>query len=110
MNNGSQYIAGSLGELLANSFLNKDLKKAILANTDKIPPSLIFGLMEAIERERDELGRIAMDIEIFLQQQNKDWRNLEKEQKMIASKVIEKEIVRIEEDVKLYQVRQKIQQ
>ncbi len=90
---------------MAASPLNEEFKELILKNLDKLPSYLIFDLIESLEKEQDNMGRLAVDIEQFLKQQNDDWQNLEKAQKEAAKSIMESEISKIEDELKLDQLR-----
>lgn len=98
-------IQERLGLLLAQSPLAEDLKKALLDNMDKIPDYFVFDLIDALEKEKIELERIALDIKLFLEQQDQDWKKLEEKQQAVADDIIDEEIKKVEDEVKLQQAR-----
>lgn len=101
-------IQERLGKLLAASPLADDLKKALLDNLDKIPDYHVFDLIDALEKEKLELQRIALDIKLFLDQQDEDWKKLEEKQQKAADEIIDEEIRKIEDEVKLQQARESL--
>ena len=98
-------IQERLAKLLAYSPLAEDLKKALIDNLDKIPDYHIFDLIDALEKEKVELERIALDIKLYLEQQDKDWKDLEAKQEALADEVVDQEIQKIEDEFKLQQAR-----
>lgn len=98
-------IAERLGKLLAQSPLANDLKKLFLDNLDKIPDYYIFDLIDALEKEKVELQRIALDIKLFLEQQVADWQKVEEKQAQAADEIIEEELKKIEDEVELQQAK-----
>ncbi|MBI2057915.1 MAG: hypothetical protein HYT63_02950 [Candidatus Yanofskybacteria bacterium] len=98
-------IQERLAKLLADSSLAEDLKKALLDNMDKIPDYHIFDLIDALEKEKIELQRIALDIKLYLEQQGNDWKELEAKQEQAADEIVDKEIQKIEDEFKLQQAK-----
>ena len=98
-------IQERLAKLLADSPLAEDLKKALLDNLDRIPDYHIFDLIDALEKEKVELERVALDIKLYLEQQDKDWKDLEAKQEALADEVVDQEIQKIEDEFKLQQAR-----
>ena len=94
-----------LAKLLVFSPLAEDLKKVLIDNLDKIPDYHIFDLIDALEKEKVELERIALDIKLYLEQQDKDWKDLEAKQEALADEVVDQEIQKIEDEFKLQQAR-----
>ena len=101
-------IQERLGRLLAESLLAEEIKKAILEGLDKLPDYLIFDLLDALEKEKIELERIALDVKNYLEQQDSDWLKLEEKQLDVADYLIDKEIQKIEDEVKLEQAREAV--
>ncbi len=101
-------IQERLGRLLAESPLAEELKAAILDGLDKLPDYLIFDLLDALEKEKIELERIALEVKTYLDGQDKDWLKLEEKQQQAADHIIDKEVQKIEDDLKLEQAREAI--
>ena len=101
-------IQQRLGQLLAESSLAEELKEAILDGMDKLPTYLIFDLLDALEKEKIELERIALDIKLYLDQQDKDWLKLEEKQQETAEDIVDQELRKMEDDIKLEQTRESI--
>ena len=99
-------IQERLGRLLAESPLAEEIKKAILDGLDKLPDYLIFDLLDALEKEKIELERVALEVRIYLEEQDKDWLKLEEKQQDMADHLIEQELGKIEDEVKLKQARE----
>ncbi len=84
MTQAIEQLASELGELLANSMLDKRIKKAILDNLDTLPEDLVFKLRDALQKEHDSVDGVISDIEMFLNKQDGRWAKLEEEQKKTA--------------------------
>lgn len=98
-------IQQRLAKLLADSPLAEEVKKALIDNLDRIPDYHIFDLIDALEKEKIELERIALDIKLYLEQQDKDWKELEAKQEQAADDIVDQEIQKIEDEFKLQQAR-----
>ena len=98
-------IEERLAKLWADSPLAEDVKKALLDNMDRIPDYHIFDLIDALEKEKIELQRIALDIKLYVEQQDKDWKDLEAKQEAVADEIIDGEIQKIEDEFKLQQAK-----
>ncbi|MBI2676469.1 MAG: hypothetical protein HYX21_00735 [Candidatus Yanofskybacteria bacterium] len=98
-------IQERLAKLLADSPLAENIKKALLDNMDKIPDYHVFDLIDALEKEKVELQRIALDIKLYLEQQDKDWKDLEAKQEAVADEIVDQEIQKIEDEFKLQQAK-----
>lgn len=101
-------VTERLAKLLADSPLDEEIKKAILEGLDKLPDYLVFDLIDALENEKLELERIALDINLFLKQQSEEWQKLEEEQQAATDQLVEEELKKIENDLELTETRQKI--
>jgi hypothetical protein len=101
-------IIDRVAHLLAESPLDDEIKQTIIDGLDTLPEYMIFELQDALEGEREELKRVAFDIELFLKDQDKNWQKLEADQKAVADQIVEKHVKKIEEEVKIQQVRDKI--
>lgn len=101
-------IQERLGQLLAQSPLAEEIKKAILDGLDQLPPYLIFDLLDALEKEKIELERIALDVKAYLEQQDGDWLKLEEKQQEVADSIIDQEVQKIEDEVTLEQTRESL--
>ncbi|MDP3731078.1 MAG: hypothetical protein Q8R34_01115 [bacterium] len=95
-----------LGQLLAESPLAEELKKTILDGMDKLPEYLIFDLLDALEKEKIELERIAEEIGAYLEQQDGDWLKLEEKQQEAANNIVDQELQKIEDEVGLEEARE----
>lgn len=101
-------IQERLAKLLAESVLAEEIKRAILDGLDKLPDYLIFDLLDALEKEKIELERIALEVKLYLEQQDSDWLKLEEKQQEVADELIDKELQKLEDETKLEQVRESI--
>jgi len=90
MNEAQQQLADKIGELLAQSPLDDEIKNRLLEKMEEIPENLLFRLKDALEKEKEELEGIAFDIDIFLKDQNKDWQGVVQNQKKVAGEVADK--------------------
>jgi len=90
MNEAQQKLADSIGELLAQSLLDDEIKNRLLEKMEDIPEHLLFRLKDALEKEREELETVAFDIDIFLKDQDKDWQKVVEDQKKVAGEVTDK--------------------
>ncbi len=98
-------MADRIAHLLAESPLDDEIKQTILDGMDKLPEHLIFKLKDALEAEREELKSVAFEVDMFLKDQEKDWQALEKVQKQTAEKLVDKYAQKIEDQVKLNQIK-----
>lgn len=90
MNEAQQKLADSIGELLAQSPLDDEIKNRLLEKIENIPEHLLFRLKDALEKEKEELETTAFDIDIFLKDQDKDWQKVAEDQKRVATEVTDK--------------------
>lgn len=85
MNEAQQNLADTIGELLAKSPMDEELKNLLLENMEKIPEHLLFQLKDALEMEQEELEHVAFEIKMFLKDKNAGWDKLAEEQKKAAN-------------------------
>jgi len=90
MNEAQQQLADKIGELLAQSPLDDEIKNRLLDKMEDIPENLLFRLKDALEKEKDDLEAVAFDIDIFLKDQDKDWQGVVQDQKNAAGEVVDK--------------------
>ena len=90
MNEAQQQLADTIGELLAQSPLDDEIKNRLLEKMEEIPENLLFRLQDALEREKEELETVAFDIDMFLKDQEKNWQGVVEDQKRIAGEVTDK--------------------
>ena len=81
LSNTQKEIAHNIAHLLAESPLDEQIKSTILDGLDKLPEHLLFKLHDTLQGERDELKKAAFEIDMFLQNQTKEWEELEIQQK-----------------------------
>lgn len=98
-----------LARLLAESPLNNQLKEALLGSLDKIPDYYVFDLIDALEKERIGLEKIALDIKLFLEQQDEDWKKVEEKQGQVADEIIDEELKKLEDEFALEEARNSLQ-
>lgn len=101
-------IQERLGRLLVESPLAEEIKQAILDGMDKLPDYLVFDLLDALEKEKIELERIALEVTTYLEHQDGDWLKLEEKQQAAADDIIDQELQTIEDQIKLEQAREAI--
>ena len=89
MNEAQQNLADRIGELLADSPMDDELKQLLLSNMEKIPEHLLFKLKDALEMEQEELENVAFEIKVFLKDKNADWDKLAEEQKKAADTLVD---------------------
>ena len=90
MNEAQQKLADKIGELLAESPLDDEIKNLLLEKMEEIPENLLFLLQDALEREKEELETVAFDISIFLKDQDKDWHGVVEDQQKAADTIVKK--------------------
>ena len=78
-----------MGELLAESPMDEELKQLLLSNMEKIPEHLLFKLKDALEMEQEELENVAFEIKVFLKDKNAGWDKLAEEQKKAADTLVD---------------------
>ena len=89
LNQGQQQVADRVGELLAESPLDEEIKQVLLDGMDKLPEHLIFKLLDVLENEREQLETVAFEVELFLKEQNKNWEQTASEQQKSADAVVD---------------------
>jgi len=90
LNETQQKMAERIGELLAESPLDEDMKQVILDGLDKLPEHMLVKLLDVLERESNELERFAAEVESFLASQEDNWDKTSKEQEKFAQELIER--------------------
>lgn len=90
LNETQQKMAERIGQLLAESPLDEDMKQVILHGLDKMPEYMVVKLLDVLERESDELGRVASEVEAFLASQENNWEQTSKNQEEFAQNLMEK--------------------
>lgn len=98
-------IQDRLGKLLAESPLHNEIKEVLLDNIGKIPDYHVFDLIDALEKEKIELEKIALDVKSFLEQQDDDWKKLEEKQAYAADEIIDEELKKLEDEFALEEAR-----
>lgn len=97
MNEAQQKLADSIGELLAESPLDDEIKNRLLEKMEQIPETLLFRLKDALEKEKEELESVVFDIDMFLKDQDKDWQGVVEDQKKIAGEVVDKWVEKLKD-------------
>lgn len=89
LNQGQRQLADRIGELLAESPLDEEIKSLLLDNMEKIPEHLLFKLKDALEIEQEGLENIAFEIELFLKEQDDNWEKTKEDQQKTADTIID---------------------
>lgn len=89
MNEAQQNLADRIGELLAQSPIDEELKNLLLENMEKIPEHFLFQLKDALETEQEELENTVFEIKMFLKDKNAGWDKLAEEQKKAADTLVD---------------------
>lgn len=97
MNEAQQQLADKIGELLAESPIDNEIKNLLLEKMEEIPEHLLFRLKDALETEKEELEGVAFDIDIFLKDQDKDWQAVVEDQKKVAGEVTDKWVEKLKQ-------------
>jgi mannitol-1-phosphate/altronate dehydrogenase len=105
LTDAQKQIADEVAHLLAESPLDDEIKQTILDGMDRLPEFLIFKLRDALEAEREELKRVALEIDMLLKDQERNWQELEKNQQQAAGKLVDEYAQKIEDQVKLNQIK-----
>lgn len=100
LNKNQIEVAEKVARLLAESPLDSRIKEALLEDFDKIPEHLIIKLLEMLESEAKQLDVVVKEIDDFKKKQDKNWANLEKDQKALADSIVEKHLKKLEEEAK----------
>lgn len=87
MNEAQQQLADRIGELLADSLMDNELKNLLLDNMEKIPEHLLFKLKDALEMDNEELENIVFETQLFLKDQDARWDKVKEEQKKAADTI-----------------------
>ncbi len=88
MNEAQQQLADRIGELLADSPMDDELKQRLIDNIEKIPEHLLFKLKDALEMEQEALEETVFEIQLFLKEQGVKWDKLAEEQKKTADALV----------------------
>ena len=102
-------IQERLAKLLAESSLNSQIKKVLLDKIGDIPDYHLFDLIDALETEKIELEKIALNVKLFLEQQDSDWKKVEEQQQAVGDEMINKELKKLEDEFNLEQARTSLQ-
>lgn len=89
LNQGQQQIAGRVGELLAESPLDEEIKKVLLEGIDQLPEDLLFRLLDVLENEKEQLETVAFEVKLFLKEQDNNWKQTVKDQQKAADTVVD---------------------
>ena len=89
LNAAQQNLADRIGELLAESPVDEELKNLLLNNMEKIPEHLLFKLKDALEMEQEALEETVFDIQMFLKEQDSKWDKLAEDQKRSANTLVD---------------------
>lgn len=89
LNQGQQQVSERVGELLAESPLDDEIKQVILDGMDQLPSDLLFKLQDVLENEREELEKVAFEVKLFLKGQEKNWKQTSETQQKAADTIVD---------------------
>lgn len=89
LNQGQQQVADRVGELLAESPLDEEVKEVLLEGIDKLPGDLLFKLLDVLENEKEELEKVAFEVKLFLKEQGNNWGQTVKDQQKAADTIVD---------------------
>lgn len=81
--------ARKLGQLLAQSPLDVELKITILENLSKMPQKYLDALIVSLENEAKGIEVLLKESDDFLKKQDEDWAQVETAQTALADKMVE---------------------
>jgi mannitol-1-phosphate/altronate dehydrogenase len=87
LNQAQQQIADRVGELLAESPLDEEVKEVLLEGIDKLPKELLFKLLDVLENERESLEKVAFEVKLFLKEQDANWEQTARDQQEAADTI-----------------------
>lgn len=96
------HIAQELGELLAQSNLSEEIKERILNKLDEMPDYLIFGLIDALKSEEQDMSRMLLDLDLFFNDQDKAWEQAAADQAVATDSILSE----VEDEIKLEEARE----
>jgi len=85
-----QKLADELGQLLAESVLNPEIKDALADNVERMPKDMIFRLLNALRSEKKSLERLETQLELFDEEQDEKWKKLADDQQKFANDLVTK--------------------
>lgn len=80
--------------LLIDSLLAEKIKNAILNNLEKFSDEHLDKIIESLELEGAELGKLEIILKNFSKNQDENWKKLEEEQKNLPEKMILEELAK----------------
>ena len=89
LNQGQQQVADRVGELLAESPLDDEIKQVLVEGVGQLPKDLLFKLLDVLENEREELEKVAFEVKLFLKEQNNNWEQTAKNQQKAADTIVD---------------------
>jgi|SRR3989338_3339562 len=89
LNQGQQQVADRVGELLAESPLDNEIKQVLVEGVGQLPKDLLFKLLDVLENEREELEKVAFEVKLFLKEQNNNWEQTAKNQQKAADTIVD---------------------
>ncbi len=87
LNQAQEQIADRVGELLAESPLDEEVKDVLLEGIDKLPKELLFKLLDVLENERESLEKVAFEVKLFLKEQDANWEQTAEDQQKAADAI-----------------------
>ena len=89
LNQGQQQVADRIGELLAESPLDEDIKQVLLDGMEQLPEHLLFKLLDVLENEREQLEAVAFEVQLFLKEQKNNWEKTTQDQQKAADTIVD---------------------
>lgn len=85
-------LAERLGQLLAESPLDDATKEEILERLDQMTEADMFELHDVLKREREQITKIATQLQISNLEQEEDWQKVAKHQKTATDNLLNKHV------------------
>jgi len=108
LNQVKQKMAERIGQLLAGSTLEDEVKQLILDNFEQLPEHLVVRLLDALESESDALRAVEFELKLFFDGQDKKWEELEEEQKVTAEKFLDNYLKKTEEGLRVEKAKETV--
>jgi len=101
-------LAEELGKLLAHSALEDEIKQVILDNLPKLSKTRIKDLIDSLKKEDVALDQLNDELKKFEEAQDKNWQEATKQQEELALKIVDKIIQKIEDELKVKQLKKEL--
>ena len=87
LNQGQRQVADRVGELLAESPLDEDIKQVLLDGMEQLPEHLLFKLLDVLENEREQLEAVIFEVKLFFEEQKDNWEKTAQDQQKAANTI-----------------------